>query len=143
MNKLKNMIETNIANYVEYSHFLLPYMLKLQAGQFIYLSSFRAVHTSKGTSLYSASKAFGEKFFEILGKEYGSKGVFSTSIRMGYFDGKMLSDLDEKISNELIYNIANRKLGSSEDLNKTIEYVIQNNYTNASIIELTGGIIYN
>ena len=137
------MIETNITNYIEYTHFLLPYMLKLKAGQFIYLSSFRAVHTSKGISIYSSSKAFGEKFFEIIGKEYGSKGVFSTSIRMGYFDGKMLRKLDPKLSNDVIYKIANRQLGSSRDLNKTIEYIIQNNYTNGSIIELTGGINYN
>ena len=63
---LDEMIETNIQNYIQYTHFLLPFMLKLKSGQFIYLSSFRSQQTAKGLSIYSASKAFGEKFFDVM-----------------------------------------------------------------------------
>ena len=140
---ISEMIDTNINNYLKFTHFLLPFMLKIKSGKFIYLSSFRSQETSKGTSIYSSSKAFGEKFFEIIGKEYGSKGIYATSIRMGYFDGKMLEKMDPKISNNLMFKIGNRRLGNSIDLYETLEYIIRNDYTNGGIIELTGGINYN
>ena len=130
-------------SYLTLTHFLIPKMLKIKSGQFIYLSSFRSQQTSKGTSIYSASKAFGEKFFEIIGKEYGSRGVYSTSIRMGYFNGKMLDKMDPKIAENLLNNIANKRLGNSKDLKEAVEYIINNNYTNGSVMDLTGGINYN
>ena len=71
-------------NYVSYCHLILKYMLKIKSGHFIYLSSFRSSNTTRGTSIYSSSKAFGEKFFEVLGKENGAFGVYATSIRMGF-----------------------------------------------------------
>ena len=140
---IRHMIDTNISKYVELIHYILPFMLKKKSGQFIYLSSFRSQQTSKGTTIYSASKAFGEKFFEIIGKEYASKGVFSTSIRMGYFDGKMLEKMDTEISKKLLQNIGLRRLGNGKDLVDTVEYIINNNYTNGSVIDLTGGINFN
>lgn len=135
-------LDTNVLKYVEYCHFLLPYMRKIKSGNFIYLSSFRAITNARGISLYSAAKAFGEKFFEVIGKENGSFGVYSTSIRLGCFDGRMIKVLgDEKIK-QLVLSIGNRKLGSSNDLIETIKFILSNNYTNGGVIDLTGGISF-
>ena len=41
-------------------------MMKLRSGNLIYLSSFRSKVSSRGISLYAASKAFGEMFFETI-----------------------------------------------------------------------------
>ena len=139
-NQIEEMVNVNILNYLKYSKFLLPFMLNKKNGNFIYLSSFRSNTTSKGTSLYSSSKAFGERFFEIIGKEYGSKGIFSCIIRLGYFEGKMIENIDKKIVNDVIKNISNKRLGTSKELVETIEFVIKNEYTNSSVIELNGGI---
>tara|TARA_Y100001970_G_C14250975_1_gene871861 strand:- start:843 stop:1523 length:681 start_codon:yes stop_codon:yes gene_type:complete len=139
---LQKMVNVNILNYVELCHFILPFMVKLKSGYFIYLSSFRSTNTSRGTSIYSASKAFGEKFFEVIGKENGIFGVYSTSIRMGYFDSRMTKNLGTEKSKEFILAIGNRRLGLDSDLIETIKYVLNNQYTNGGVIELTGGISY-
>ena len=117
-------------------------MKKIKSGQFIYLSSFRSLHTARGISLYSASKAFGEKFFEVIGKENGAFGVFSCSIRMGYFDGRMTNVMgDEKIASFKL-SIGNRRLGNEKDLINCIKYILDNPYTNGGAIDLSGGISF-
>lgn len=135
-------IEVNIVNYTKIAHILLPYMLKHRWGRMIYLSSFRSHVTGKGTSIYSSSKAFGEKFFEILGKEYGRAGITTTSIRMGYFDGRMTKYFDNEKIESIKGNIANNKFGEATDLVDAIDFCIANPYANSGILDLNGGLVY-
>ncbi len=135
-------LDTNILKYVEYCHFLLPYMTKIKSGNFIYISSFRAVTNARGVSLYSAAKAFGEKFFEVIGKENGAFGVYSTSIRLGCFDGRMIDILGAEKIKQLVLSVGNRRLGNAVDLVETIKFVLSNDYTNGGVIDLTGGISF-
>jgi 3-oxoacyl-[acyl-carrier protein] reductase len=115
-------------------------MLKIKSGNLIYLSSFRSKVSSRGISLYASSKAFGEMFFETIGKEYGPLGIYSSTIRMGYFDGRMTTELDEKKLRGIKLNSGNRRLGQPEDLINAINYIIDNDYTNGGVLDLTGGI---
>ena len=140
---IDSMLNTNIKSYVDYAHLLIPYMLKIKSGNFIFLSSFRSQATTRGTSIYSASKSFCESFFEVIGKEYGSLGIFSNSIRLGCFDGRMFDSIDDKKKDNLISAIGNRRLGTSEDLMKAIDFIIDSKYSNGGILDLTAGISYN
>jgi NAD(P)-dependent dehydrogenase (short-subunit alcohol dehydrogenase family) len=79
-------------------------------------------------------------FFETIGKEYGSLGINSSSIRMGYFDGRMTTELDEKKLKGIKLNAGNRRLGQAKDLINAINYILENNYTNGGVLDLTGGI---
>ena len=135
-------LDVNILKYVQYCHFILPYMMKIKSGNFIYLSSFRAQSTARGITLYAASKAFGEKFFEVLGKENAAFGVNSTSIRMGYFDGRMTNVMEADKIKQFKLSIGNRRLGSASDLVNTIQFILDNNYVNGGAIDLTGGISF-
>ena len=142
-NHIALMLDTNIKTYLEYTHFLLPFMIKIKSGNFIFLSSFRTQATTRGVSVYAASKSFCETFFQIIGKEYGSIGVFSNSIRLGAFDGRMLNVLDSQKKMELKRTIGNRRFGTTEDLLKAIEFIIDSKYSNGGILDLTGGMSYN
>jgi len=141
-NDLTKMIETNVLSYMSYARYLIPFMLKIGAGQFIFLSSFRAVTTARGISVYSASKAFCEKFFETIGIEYGSLGVFSTSIRLGCMDGRMIDIIEDEKMKILLGNVGTRKLGTSKDVLKTIDFILSNNYVSGGVIDLTSGISF-
>jgi 3-oxoacyl-[acyl-carrier protein] reductase len=135
-------LDVNILQYVQYCHFILPYMVKIKSGNFIYLSSFRAQTTARGISLYAASKAFGEKFFEVIGKENGAFGVSSTSIRMGYFDGRMTNVMAPEKIKKFTLSVGNRRLGSASDLIGAIKFILSSSYTNGGAIDLTGGISF-
>ena len=137
---IDNLLSVNILNYVKITKILLPFMIEKRNGNIVYLSSFRSSVTSRGISLYSASKSFGESFFEVIGKEYGAIGVYSTSIRMGYFDGRMTLDQPKDKLKAIKLNSGNRRLGSSSDLIEAINFVLKNPYTNGGVIDLHGGI---
>ncbi|OFW79991.1 MAG: hypothetical protein A2887_06725 [Alphaproteobacteria bacterium RIFCSPLOWO2_01_FULL_40_26] len=139
---IDDSLKVNVLQYVQFCHFILPYMVKIKAGNFIYLSSFRAQTTSRGVSLYSASKAFGEKFFEVIGKENAIFGIYSTSIRMGYFDGRMTNLMEPEKIKKFTLSIGNRKFGCKADLIGAIKFILANNYTNGGVIDLTGGISF-
>ncbi len=143
LDDIKLMLNTNISNYVDYTHFLIPHMIKIRSGNFIFLSSFRSKVTTKGAAVYSASKSFCETFFEVIGKEYGPAGIYANSIRLGCFDGAMFDKLGEEIKKNLRLSIANRRLGNSNDLIKAIDFVLDCNYTNGGVLDLSGGINHN
>ena len=140
--EIQKSISTNIEDYVDLAYYLLPYMIKVKSGYFIFLSSFASQHTSKGSSLYSASKAFGETFFEVLGKEYGSLGINTLNIRLGCFDGGLFENMDEVSKKKFISSIALKRLGSKKDIENTIDYFINTPYLNSGVIELNGGLNY-
>lgn len=137
---VQEMLDVNINNYVKITKILLPFMQKMRAGNFIYLSSFRSNVSCRGVSIYSASKAFGENFFEVIGKENGVFGIYSSSIRMGYFDGRMTNLLNNEKQSQLKIRAGNRRFGNGEELVKAIKFIIENPYTNGGTIDLTGGI---
>ena len=140
---LEVMMQTNITNYLQYTKFLIPYMIKIKAGNFIFLSSFSSVVTTKGTSFYSASKSFCEKFFEVIGKEYGKLGIYSCVIRLGCFDGKMFDSLESNVQESYLKSIGNGELGSPDDVAKAIDFILECNYTSGGVIDLLGGINHN
>jgi 3-oxoacyl-[acyl-carrier protein] reductase len=139
---VSKMLNTNIIDYVTYVKYLIPHMMKIRSGNFIFLSSFRATTTARGLSLYSSSKAFCEKFFETIGIEYGSFGVYSTSIRLGCMDGRMIEVIEDNKLKSLLSNVGNRRLGNSTDVLKTIDFILSNDYVNGGVIDLTSGISF-
>jgi len=133
-------IEANVLNYVRMTHTLLPHMVRSRFGRFVYLSSFRTKAVVRGTSIYSASKAFGEAFFRSVGIENGRFGVTSASIRMGYFAGGLLSDVSVERLAALKSQTSLGRLGTPEDLSMAISYVLNSEFTNGGVIELEGGL---
>ena len=117
-------------------------MIKIRNGQFVYLSSYRATTTCRGVSLYASSKAFGEKFFEIIGKENAAFGIKSASIRMGYFETRMLNKYDPELKDAKWKKIGLGRFGISKDLTRSIKHIIDSDYINSGVIDLNGGLIY-
>lgn len=140
LKEISEMIDVNIYNYITITQILLPIMKKMRAGNFIYLSSFRSNTTCRGISVYSASKAFGERFFEIIGKENGAFGIYASSIRMGYFEGRMTRLLSAEKQSQIKIRAGNRRFGQGNDLVSAIKFLINNPYSNGGILDLTGGI---
>lgn len=135
-------IQTNITNYIQLTNILLPYMMKRKYGRFIYLSSIRSEIGGQGASIYSASKAFGENFYKAIGQEYGRFGITTGSIRMGYFETRMLNKYDTELKDVKAKKISLGRFGNSEDLTRSIKHIIDSDYINSGIIDLNGGLIY-
>ena len=61
---------------------------------------------------------------------------------MGYFDGRMVNEMQEEKIQQYKLSIGNRRLGNKDDLMKTSKLILENNYLNGGVIELTGGISF-
>lgn len=139
-NIIEKILDTNVKNYIKISKLLIPLMLKVKSGSFIYLSSFRSIKPTKGTILYSSTKSFCETFFKGIGREYGRFKITSHIIRMGAFDGKMLHDLGSEYTKKVNKQISLGREGTPEELSNTIKFCEENPYTNNGIIEINGGL---
>jgi NADP-dependent 3-hydroxy acid dehydrogenase YdfG len=135
-------IDTNISNYLKITSIMLPFMVKHKYGRIVYLSSIRAEIGGVGASIYSASKAFGERFFSTIGQEYGRLGVSATAIRMGFFESNMIDDYDSEKRKFVIKSVSNKKLGQQKDLTEAINFCFNNVYLNGGKIDLNGGLTY-
>ncbi len=138
--EIDNILEVNIKNYLNLVGLIIPYMIKIKSGSFIYLSSFRALKPTKGTLLYSGTKAFCETFFKGIGREYGRLNITSHIIRMGAFEGKMLHDLGEEYIKKVKKHISIGRNGSAEELSDIIDFCEKNAYTTTGVIEANGGL---
>ncbi len=142
LEELMQSVDVNVASYVRLARMLLPHMIAARYGTLIYLSSFRATTTARGISVYAASKAFGEKFFEVIGKEYGRFNISSVSLRLGYFDGRMLDPFKEEELQRMKRQIAVNRLGTGQDVVAAIDFVLANRYLNGGVIDLQGGLSF-
>lgn len=133
-------LATNITNYVTIIHSVIPVMVAERYGRLVFISSFRSQNPTRGIALYSAAKAFGERFFSTLGVEYGRLGITSCILRLGYFDGRMVDELSENQKQEIISKISLRRLGQGDDLRRAIDFVVENEYLNGGVIDIQGGI---
>jgi NADP-dependent 3-hydroxy acid dehydrogenase YdfG len=138
--EISTLIDANIKNYLLITKIILPIMIRIKAGKFIYLSSFRSEISTRGTAIYSACKAFGESFFKTIGQEYGRLGITSHIIRMGYFEGRLLDNLTNEKKLKILKRISTGRLGNAKDLAGAIKTAENLNYNNSGIIEINGGL---
>lgn len=137
---IEKSIEVNIKNYLHIVQIVLRFMMRKKNGCFVYLSSFRAVKPTRGTLIYSGSKAFNEAFFKGIGLENGSFNITSHIIRMGAFDGRMMHALGDDYNKKINKKIALSRLGTAEELCNAIKFCIENPYQNSGILEINGGL---
>lgn len=84
-----NLIQGNIASVVHMCRIIMPTMLERRKGVVINISSASALYPSPLLTVYSASKAFIEKFSENLNAEYTETGIIVQCISPGCVATKM------------------------------------------------------
>ena len=138
---LSRLVKTGVTDYVYVLRLLLRFMIRSRYGRLVFLSSFRTVNRGIGVSLYAASKSFNETLFSSLGAEYGRLGIYACSIRMGYFDGRMLDNLRSSRT-ESPPSLKHADLGGAEELCSAVQFALSNKMTNGGVIELCGGLSF-
>lgn len=119
---------------------LLPFMVKKRWGRIIHISSHVGVEGVPGTVAYAASKAGLLGMSRVLAKEYARFGITSNVLKLGYFDLGLMDQLSEKMRNEVISRIPNKKFGTIENIVHAIRFLIQADYVNGSVISIDGGL---
>lgn len=134
------IISVNCTGFINCLQACLPGMRRRGKGSILYISSYLAHRTLRGTGVYSASKAFSESIVKTIAVEEGRKGITANAIALGYFDGGMTSNVPEEILNEQLNKAPINTLGTIEDLSLTIFSLLGSSFTTGSILNMDGGI---
>ena len=81
---IQDIIKCNITSMPMMCSIILPQMVERKRGLIINISSLSALIPAANLSIYSASKAFADKFSEDLATEYEPKGIVVQSVCPGF-----------------------------------------------------------
>ena len=138
----QRVINVNLSSAFYVTQLVASHMLgKRSKGVIINMSSISARGTA-GQSAYAASKAGMEALTQVWAKELGPMGVRCVAIAPGYID---TPSTHKAVTEAQLAAIADRvplkKLGGPENILQAVRYAIENEYVNATTLEVDGGLV--
>ena len=137
---LIDIFTINLFSAINFAKALIPIMMANEMGQFIFLTSVVPEMGLTGTSAYSSSKVALEQFSRNLVTEYGRFGIRSNVIRLGYFDTGLIKTLAKLDSEKILKRIPAGRFGTIGNINNAIDFILNSEFLNGSIVDLDGGI---
>ena len=138
--ELKNQLNINIEGVTRVLSTSLKYMRENNFGRIILASSITADRNIMGTGVYAACKAYCENIIKTIAIENASKGITANCIQLGYMDAGLCNKLPDEFKEKILKEIPCKRFGSSKEIAKTIEFLIDTEYVNGATIKLTGGL---
>ena len=138
----KKVIEVNLTGAFICSKYVVRGMIKERKGKIINISSIVGVHGNAGQCNYSASKAGIIGLTKSLAKEVASRNIMVNAVAPGYIETEMTEKLGEKVKEKLVSLIPTGKLGSIDDVAKTVLFLASedSNYITGFVINIDGGM---
>lgn len=140
--KWKKVIDVNINGTFNIIHSILPIMREQGFGRIINFSSVVTSLPSVGISAYMASKCAINGLTKVLAKENASKGITVNAINLGYSNiGMGIDEVPEENKTILKQNIPLGRFCEPTEILNTVNFIMNTEYINGSIIDLNGGLI--
>jgi len=140
IDKIDDMIDVNIKGAINLTSSCLKFMRENKFGRIIHISSILSEKNIIGTSVYSSTKSFLDKFVKNVSLENIKYHITANTIQLGYFDGGMTYKIPETIINEIKKDIGLNRFGSIEELFNTIQFIISNEYVTGINLKIDGGL---
>jgi len=137
---LFDQIDINIKGVTQLISESLKKMRTNNFGKIIIASSILVDKPVIGTSIYSSCKSFYENLVKTIALENGNKGITANCLQLGYMDGGLLYTLPESFLEDIKKEIPSKRFGSIEEIYKSIDFIIKNDYFNGKTLKLTGGL---
>ena len=134
-----NMISNNLNSVFYICQEVLPYMIHEKNGVIINISSIWGVTGASCESHYAVSKAGVDALTKSLAKEMGPSNIRINSIAPGFIDTEMNNNLNEEEKKEIKEEIPLQKIGKVEDVSRTVEWIIEDEYITGQVISVNGG----
>lgn len=93
-----------------------------------------------GQSNYAASKAAVATLAVTWGKELARYGIRSVAIAPGVIETEMTRQIKPEAKERLERMIPVGRLGQAAEIAHTVKFILENDYVNARVIEIDGGI---
>lgn len=134
-----NMINTNLNSVFYMTQETCKNMIHNKKGCIINISSIWGVVGASCEVHYSVSKAGIDAMTKSLAKEMGPSNIRVNSIAPGIINTEMNKNLSEEEMNNIKEEIPLEKIGRVQDIEKCVEWLIEDEYTTGQIISINGG----
>ena len=135
------MMQVNLNSVFYCTQEVLENMIHNKKGCIINISSIWGLTGASCEVHYSVAKAGIDGMTKALAKELGPSNIRVNSIAPGFID----TDMNKQYSKEDINNIKEEiplgRIGTSADIAKCVNWLIEDNYTTGQIISINGGWI--
>lgn len=117
-------------------------MMKQRFGRIINLSSVVGLHGNAGQANYAASKAGVIGLTKSAAKELASRGITVNAVAPGFIDTDMTAALPEQTKSALLGTIPAGRLGSGEEVARTIAFLASDAaaYITGQVLAVDGGM---
>ncbi|MCI8640989.1 MAG: 3-oxoacyl-ACP reductase FabG [Clostridia bacterium] len=133
------MINTNLNSVFYMTQEACKDMIKNKNGCIINMSSIWGLVGSSCEVHYSVSKAGIDAMTKALAKELGPSNIRVNSIAPGIIDTDMNKELNSEDLKNIKEEIPLDRIGKVEDIEKCVEWLIEDKYTTGQIISINGG----
>lgn len=138
-NDWDNMINTNLNSVFYMTQETCPNMIHNKKGCIINISSIWGLVGSSCEVHYSVSKAGIDAMTKSLAKELGPSNIRVNSIAPGIINTEMNKELTKEEISNIKDEIPLEKIGRTKDIEKCVEWLIEDEYTTGQIISINGG----
>ena len=118
------------------------HMAQLQQGGVIINLTSLARRGNFGQSSYAASKAGVASLTVTWAKELSRWKIRVAGIAPGVIETAMTANMKPDVLNLLCQRIPNQRLGKPEEVAHAVNFILANDYFNARILELDGGLTF-
>lgn len=135
----EKMINTNLNSVFYMTQEVCKNMIHNKKGCIINISSIWGVIGASCEVHYSVSKAGIDAMTKSLAKELGPSNIRINSIAPGIINTEMNKRLNQKDIENIKNEIPLEKIGNSIDIERCVEWLIEDEYTTGQIISINGG----
>ena len=134
-----NMINVNLNSVFYMTQEVIPNMIHNKKGCIINMSSIWGQIGASCESHYSVSKAGIDAMTKSLAKELGPSNIRVNSIAPGIIDTEMNKHLSLEELEYIKEEIPLQRIGKVNDIEKCVEWLIEDDYITGQIISINGG----
>ncbi len=136
------VITVNLKSAFNFSHAVVPVMMRQKSGSIINMSSVVGVGGNAGQCNYAASKAGMIGLAKSIAKEMGSKGIRANAIAPGFIITEMTGKLSEETRENWLKTIPLRRGGTPEDIANVATFLASDmsSYVTGQVIHVDGGM---
>ena len=137
-----DIIQTNLSSVFRMSKACLRGMMKAKGGRIINIASVVGVMGNAGQTNYAAAKAGIIGFSKSLAREVGTRNITVNTIAPGFIDTDMTRALPEEQRETLTTQIPLNRLGSPEDIAKSVTFLAGDggSYITGQTLNVNGGM---
>ncbi len=140
----QDVIATDLSGPFFVIRSFLSHMMSKRWGRIINISSL-AQEGSSGQANYAAAKAGLIGLTKTLAREYGSRGITSNVVTVGYVETDMTdAHMAQKLHDIWLEYCPVKRIGSAEEISSLVSYLARDEagFINGEVIRVAGGLSY-